>query len=47
MVDSIDRDRFQESRKELEAIIMDESMDNVPILILRNKIDLPYERVYV
>ncbi|GLJ24458.1 hypothetical protein SUGI_0467050 [Cryptomeria japonica] len=41
LVDSADENRFPESRKELDAIIMDESIQNVPILILGNKIDLP------
>ncbi|KAH9307837.1 hypothetical protein KI387_035748, partial [Taxus chinensis] len=42
MVDSSDRERFQESRKELDAIIMEDSMRSVPILVLGNKIDAAY-----
>ena len=40
-MDASDRIRFEESRKELDALLSDDSLTKVPFLILGNKIDLP------
>ncbi|XP_075911372.1 LOW QUALITY PROTEIN: small COPII coat GTPase SAR1B-like [Petromyzon marinus] len=41
LVDCADLSRLHESRDELAALMMDESISNVPILVLGNKIDRP------
>ena len=41
IVDSIDRRRFPEARKELEGLLQNEELADVPFLIFGNKIDFP------
>jgi GTP-binding protein SAR1 len=41
IVDALDHCRFPEAKKELDSVLTDEMLNNVPILILGNKIDLP------
>ena len=40
IVDAVDRERFPEAKKELDALLTSEQLANVPFLVLGNKIDL-------
>ncbi|KAE8614187.1 hypothetical protein XENTR_v10008030 [Xenopus tropicalis] len=41
LIDCADHDRLSESKRELDALMADETIANVPILLLGNKIDRP------
>ncbi|KAL5730829.1 GTP-binding protein SAR1a [Ranunculus cassubicifolius] len=42
LIDAVDRERIPEAKKELDALLSDESLADVPFLILGNKIDNTY-----
>lgn len=41
LIDCCDRERFNESKHELDSLLTDEQLANCPVLILGNKIDVP------
>jgi GTP-binding protein SAR1 len=41
LVDAIDRGRFPEAKKELDALLTSDELVDVPFLVLGNKIDMP------
>merc|ERR1712194_407799 len=41
LVDAADRTRFQEAREELNRLLEEQSLANVPFVVLGNKIDIP------
>lgn len=41
LIDANDRNRFFESKRELDSLLTDETLLTCPVLILGNKIDLP------
>ena len=42
MVDSNDPSRMEESRKEFQGVMKDLDNDDIPVLVLANKQDLPH-----
>ena len=40
VVDSVDKDRFDEARIELQRILTDKRLENIPVLVLANKQDV-------
>ncbi|KAL4480451.1 hypothetical protein ABPG74_020967 [Tetrahymena malaccensis] len=41
LIDSTNREKFQDSKQELQKILTCEELKNVPLVILGNKIDIP------
>jgi len=41
LIDAADMSRLNEAKEELDQLLVDEQIDNVPVLILGNKIDMP------
>ncbi len=42
LVDAVDKERFPESKKELDGLLSDDSLATVPFMVLGNKIDIPH-----
>ena len=40
IVDALDRERFPEAKKELDSLLTDDMLQNVPFLVLGNKVDI-------